>query len=122
MSSILDQIPSLVYQGFKGKLRKGTLIQKSRSSTLNGLGDPVSTSPTEYPCEGFVDNYSDLFAGLNNIPSTDSKVSIFAKSLPTGVAPTKDDKVIMMGRSWQIRRVVTDPAQALWECQSFEVA
>lgn len=121
MAGLLDQIAKEVYAGFKGKLLKGTLrrVAVASSGGLNGLGDPADTETTEWPCQGFVDSYSDRFRLEAGIPDTDSKVCIFARSLPAGVRPEKDDIVeIPAGTSYQLGSpIMTDPATALWECR-----
>jgi len=120
MAGLLDQIAKDVYAGFKGKLLKGTLRRVAADSAagLDKLGDPRDTLPTEWPCQGFVDSYSDRFRPKDGISSTDAKVCIFARSLPAGVRPLKDDIVEMpAGTAYQLGDdIKTDPATALWEC------
>lgn len=119
---LLDgQIADLVYAGFKGKLLSGTLSKDAPGGTLDSLGDPTTETTTGYACQGFVDGYSDMYRAQAGIPQEDSKVSIFAKSLPAGVRPGKDDRVTIGGDIWQIRNVKTDPATALWECQAYVI-
>lgn len=121
MAGLLDQLATELYAGFKNKLRKGTLrrVGLASSGGLDGLGDPADTETTEWPCQGFVDSYSDKFRPNDGVPSVDAKVSIFAKSLPAGVRPEKDDIVEMpTGIAYQLGDdIKTDPATALWECK-----
>ncbi|HEY5412056.1 MAG TPA: hypothetical protein VIJ94_15145 [Caulobacteraceae bacterium] len=116
------QLSKAIYAGFRGKLLKGQLWRSviSESGGLDARGDPLSTSPQTWNCQGFVENYDDAYRARAGIPETDSKVNIFAASLPNGVAPLKDDKVKMGIGWWQLRKVGTDPATALWTCQAFE--
>jgi len=122
MAGLLDQIAKDLYAGFKNKLLKGTLkrVAADDAAGLDTLGDPRDTATTEWPCQGFVDSYSDKFRPKDGVPSTDAKVCIFAKSLPAGVRPEKDDVVAMPtgGASYQLGDdIKTDPATALWECR-----
>mgnify|MGYP001562722116 CR=1 FL=1 len=124
---LLDgDLAEAIFQGFKGKLLTGVIRQKAvpESGGLDDLGDAIDATPTDTPLEGFVDEYDAAFKARAGIPQTDVKVCIFAQSIP-GVRPGRDDKarIDRSGSSqwYQIRRVMTDPALALWECQSFEI-
>jgi hypothetical protein len=122
------QIASAIYAGFKGKTLVCALrtTRVASSGGLDALGDPLALSPTTYPCEGFDDAYSDAYKLAAGIPLTDVKVNIFAKSLPDGVRPGKDDiaSVTRAGVvSWfQLRKADIDPAGALWVCQAYKIA
>lgn len=117
-------IAKAIFAGFKGKLLKGTLRRSgvAASGGLDARGDPIVGEPETWGCEGFVDNYSAFTRAQAGIPETDLKVCIFASSLPAGVQPRREDKVLMRAKWYQLRDVGADPAQALWECQAFEVA
>ena len=121
---LLDgQIASAIYAGFKNKLLKGTLRRRTAIVTmgLDELGDAVRTESTDYACQGFVDEYSEFFRATAGIPDTDLKVCVFAKSLPSGVRPLKDD-LVKFGSVWyQLKIVNTDPATALWECRASKI-
>lgn len=121
-----------IHDGFTGKLLTAQLRKRSipASGGLDRAGDPiVPPSPTDHPCEGFIDAYSAFTMAQAGIPDTDLKLCLFGKSLPNGVRPEKDDiaKItgpdgsIYAGRWFQVRKSAIDPAGALWECQSFEI-
>jgi hypothetical protein len=122
--SLLDQIPAQIYAGFRGKLRLATLWRSvpSISAGLDENGDPLAAMIETWACQGFTDKYSDYFRLKGDVPETDAKVCIFGASLPVGIRPQKDDKVLIAGQWWQIRNPQTDPADALWTCQSFVCA
>ena len=128
MAGLLEgQIAKAIYDGFKGKLLKGTLTRAApdRATGLDELGDPNSTVASSWPCQGFADNYSEFFRATAGIPDTDLSVSIFAASLPAGVKPQKDDRATLKDRgvstTYQLRSASTDPATALWVCRAFKV-
>lgn len=124
MAGLLSgQIADAIFKGFKGKLLKGTLRRRvvDQSVGLDDRGDPIAVEPTDYTCEGFVDEYSEFFRAQTGVPDTDSKVCIFAKSLPAGVRPIKDDLVQFNSQWWHLKTVGTDPATALWECRGSKV-
>lgn len=129
MPGPFDRLRTDLARGFNGKVWSA-VIYRPIAVVANGLdpwgdpepnpsGNPVSGTYSVWSGQGFVDQYSDFFRKTAGIPETDSKVCIFAGSLPNGVAPQKDDKVKIKGEWWQLRRVSTDPAQALWTCQAF---
>jgi hypothetical protein len=87
-----------VAAALSAELLTGTLMRTSpaTSAGLDEHGDPVDAV-------------------------TDVKVSLLAGTLPAGVRPTKDDLVHLADAWHQVRAVRTDPATAVFECQSFEV-
>lgn len=120
MPGLLDgQLAKQIYAGFKNRLQKGQLWRAgvAASGGLDAYGDPAATDPQTWNMQGFTDQYSDTFRATAGIPEGDVKVCIFAQSLP--VRPSKDDKAFINGQWWQLRKAVTDPATALWTCQSF---
>lgn len=125
---LLDgDLATAIFAGFKGKLLRGVIRQSPApiSGALDADGDPEpAPDPTDTPCEGFTEDYSDAFRERAGIPETDLMVNLFAASIP-GIRPTKDDKVRLdrqgVGQWYQLRKAATDPAEALWVCQSFEI-
>ncbi len=121
---ILDgPLAKSIYAGFKGKLQTGVIRQAAapESGGLDAYGDPLDMLPVETPIEGFVETYDAAYAARASIPETDSKVCFFAQSAPE-ITPTIEDQIKMGTRWFQIRKAGTDPATALWSCQSFEIA
>lgn len=124
MPSLLEgQLAQAIFQGFKGKLKTGTLrrVGSGGSGGKDELGDPLATSAQTWGFEGFTDNYTAYFKAQAGIPETDLKVCIFAKSLPAGVEPKRDDQAQIGGAWYQLRKADTDPATALWECQAYAI-
>lgn len=122
MPGILEgQLASAIYAGFRGKLKKATLwrLAAGSSTTLTPAGDVIDQAPEMWPCEGFTDGYSDYIRATAGIPTTDLKVCVFGASLPAGVRPLTDDKVLIGGEWHQLRKANVDPAGALWTCQAF---
>lgn len=111
-----------IYEGFKGKLLKGELRRYGGAVTLDSHGDPGPASYEAWTIEGYEDNYSAFFRSNAGIPDTDFKLCFFAASAdPAGLVPQEND-VANLGRGWaSVRKAATDPAQALWECQSFRI-
>jgi hypothetical protein len=123
MSLLASEIQKQIWDGFRGKLLKGFIRQKSIdvSAGLDELGDPIDTGHVDTKCEGFASNYSDRFKATG-ITELDMKVCIFGGSIP-GIQPGKDDIVMLKGITgdewYQLRGPVKkDPATALWTCQA----
>ena len=128
MGLLTGEIANAIYDGFKGLLLSGVIrkVTVGASAALDENNDPQDTAPTLIPLEGFADEFSAFTKANAGIPDTDLKVNIFASSMP-GTTPEKDDLVRLddednnTSQWYQIRKVGTDPATALWVCQSFEV-
>lgn len=119
--ALLDgDIAKAVFAAFKGKLLTGELRRETPNAVLDEYGDPTDPAISYFAIEGFTDEFSDFYRATVGIPDTDLKVAVFAQSSPT-LTPNKDDKVRFGTRWYQLRRVKTDPATALWECQAFEI-
>lgn len=126
MAGLLDgQIASAIYAGFKDKLLKGHLRRALTTGTPDDAGDPVPAGATLYPCQGFTEEYDDHNRPVG-VPETDLKVNIFAKSLPAGVRPLKDDLQSFTQAGvvtwYQLRNAMIDPAGALWICRGYVVS
>lgn len=125
---LLDgELATSIYDGFKGRLLTGTIRQRTvpDSGALDANGDPVDLASTDVSLEGFFDNYDLAYMKRASLPDDSVKVCIFAKSCPD-TTPTRDD-IVRMRRAgidywFQLRRVMIDPAGALWECpDAFEI-
>lgn len=116
---LLDgQIATAIAKGFNGKLLKGTL-RKLTTTGQDAYGDPIQIH-ADFPAQGFVDNYSDIYRAQAGIPNTDVRITLIAGL--TRSSPTKDDEILMQGSYYRIRAVTADPALAHYECQSFGVS
>ena len=127
---LLDgELRQAIWDGFRGRLLKGVLRRYDTpvSGGLDELGDPTDTpAPTDYPIEGFRDEYSRFTKLQSGIPETDYKICIFGGSQPD-LTPKAGDLVRFdpaTGSYWSRLRggpggVRIDPAGALWECQAF---
>lgn len=120
MALLTGDLAKSIFAGFKGLLLSGELRRETPSAAVDEYGDPLAPTISYFAIEGFVSQFSEFFKSQSGIPDTDLKVNIFAQSAPT-LAPNKDDKVIFEGQWYQIRKVATDPATALWTCQSFAI-
>lgn len=111
-----------IYAGFKGRLIAGALrrILIPESGALDRLGDAIDVAPEDLPIEGFTEHYSAAFRAKAGIPQTDLNVCFFAATI-SGIRPLPDWQARLGSKWYQLRAVDTDPATALWTCQSFEI-
>lgn len=128
MPSFLEnQLPNALFAGFKGKTLQGRLRRTTSgaSGDLDAEGDPTAVGADFHALEGFPDNFSAYFRATAGIPEADVKLCIFARSLPAGITPSKDDQIGLTRNGvetwYQLRKDATDPAEALWECQAFVI-
>lgn len=121
MPLLTGDLAQAVFDGFRGLLLTGELRREIKSGVLDDYGDPVGNTIEYFSIEGFSSRYSAFYRAQAQIPETDVKVSIFAKS-NDGLVPRKDDKVIMNGVWYQLREVSVDPAGALYVCQAFVIS
>jgi hypothetical protein len=118
------------YRSFRGKLLSGIIRQAvPAAGPLDAAGDPAAVAPKITKLEGFPEGYSVFTRTQAGIPGTDLQLNIFAASMP-GVKPEKDNQVRLdrkvagrvQSQWYQIRGpVAIDPANVLWNCQSFEI-
>jgi len=110
-----------IAQGFRGKLKIGTL-SRSTASVLDAYGDPLPSGEETYPFEGFVEGFSLYSRSQAGIPDADAKISIIGGSLPDGIVPQQDDRIEIGGQRFNtVRLISVDPAGALYETQATEL-
>lgn len=119
VSPLLSQIKNQVNAGLKDQLLDGTLRRASAPTAVDVNGDATGITYTEFSMKGMVDTYSAFYRQQAGIPETDVKILILAGSL--SVRPQKDDQVKFRSKWYQVRMVDTDPAEATWEIQAFEI-
>jgi hypothetical protein len=127
MALLEGDLAQAIYDGFKGRLLRGVIrqFQSSESGSLDEYGDPIDLAPVDTAIEGFVEDYDAMYLARAGLPENSIKVNIFAKSAPS-ITPTRDDLVRFdragVSTWYQLRRVQTDPALAMWTCpDAFEI-
>jgi hypothetical protein len=121
MSLLEGDLAQAIFNGFQGRLLRGVIRQfrSSESGSLDEYGDPIDIVSIDTPIEGFTEDYSVMYLARAGLPDNSIKVNIFAKSAP-GITPGTDDLVRFdragVSTWFQLRRVQTDPAVALWVC------
>lgn len=125
VSPLEGQIAKAIYNGFKGRLKTGTLRRFSGSG-VNALGDLVSSGSTDYTFTGIRETKESQFAGMQNqsegagIKTTRIEVLILLESI--SVLPQPDDYIYIESQWHQVRKVLErDPAGATTKLEVSEV-
>lgn len=89
--------------------------------TRNPLDLGAGTNPTtvNHPCEAMVDDAELLSQGQTEqgtLRTSRRTVTILGDSLPLGVIPADNDRVVVRGVTYRIVAVKVDPADAAYEC------
>lgn len=76
-------------------------------------------SPRRYPCRGFIDSYKTYQITGTSVQAGDKKILIIGDTLPTGVVPEMNDRIIAEGTEHVIASLPErDPAAATYVCQA----
>jgi hypothetical protein len=105
-----QEIPGDVFDAMGNVVLSAQLTQYSISYVAGG--DPGIT-PTIYPIRVIVDTISKEEIGNGIARSGDMIFLTPAIELP--VIPEEEDSVTLNGVVWNIYKIETDPAEALWE-------
>ena len=96
-------LAKVVGDAFSGQLPTITLVRIEEGGRLPGrLTSGNLEAKREYQCDGVV--------------SEDTAV-IIAASLPAGVEPREDDRIVFNDREQIVESIAYDPAKAAYECQ-----
>lgn len=125
------RIAKIVYNGIKsaGNVLPLTLV-KVTPGTRNPAALLSGTNPTSvnHKGRGFTDDPDLLRYGHGNTPAFDiinkreTKIYILGASLPEGVKPGPQDRVIFLGHTWSLTKVKADPAEAVFTCVALGAA
>lgn len=118
MALLTGDLAALVGTALDGIMLDGVL-QRPVASSVDDHGSPLATYAT-HVFRGFDDEYSATYRAQAGIPETDALIQILAASCAT--TPQRDDRLVVRGKTYRVRSVTTDPARAVWACQSFEVS
>jgi hypothetical protein len=84
--------------------------------TGNNLAGGTNATATKYPCKGFLDEERKFMDGTL-VAEGRSKMSVLGGTLPNGIKPLLGASVIRDGITYKIHRVVSDPVDAMHECE-----
>jgi len=101
-----------------GGVLDATLIQVTpgRRSATNPAGgtNPVVRSRR---AKGFIDDYAERQIAETIVQTGDRRIILLGASIQGGAVPTPGDRIMIEGDSYQVIRVMRDPAAATYTCQ-----
>jgi len=97
----------------KYKLQKRSVASRVSGSLTSGK----KVSFRSFTCRGMLDSYDESRIDETNIKTGDRRVLILGDSLPKGVAPQPDDRILAEGATFTIINVMRDPDAATYTCQ-----
>lgn len=83
--------------------------------------DGTNPTTTSYACRGFSESPNVMRGGHGNLAddileTREEEISILGASLPEGVRPGPSDRIVIVGRTWNVKKVEDDPAEAVFIC------
>lgn len=122
MGDIFTKIAKEVWKGAKkAKLYQAATLTKLAPGTRTPGNITGGTNPTpaSYKAAGFVGDYNAFeMSNATLVAVGDRKISLYGASIKGGVAPAVNDEVTIGGATYRIRRVTSDPANAVYICQT----
>lgn len=113
--SILEGLPAEIADGIDDLFFDATITRAP--ATGNPFASPTPDVVTTVDARALADTYSDQLRATGGIPDTHIKILILAEPLG-GFTPQNADEIQYRGRAYQIVRVDTDPAQAVWTAEA----
>lgn len=98
------------------QLIKRTPGERTSTALASGTNPQEST----FSCRGFIEEYKNSQIDGTQVRKGDRKVLILGGTLPTGIVPESNDRIVIEGETLVIVRdgVTRDPAEATYVCQS----
>lgn len=122
MASPLDgPIAKAIANGFRGKLKKGTIRREVPGVGVDDFGDPNPGTTQTFPFQGIRSDYDASFRATAGIPQTDCEILVIAGL--TAAVPKQGDQLNISSAWYQCRKVSDiDPATATYRLQCFDIA
>jgi len=112
-------ISGIIKQSMAAGLLPLTLIKEIPGARGAALTDGQAISEKKYPCRGFIDEYKLSQIDGTTVQRGDKKILIIGDTLPAGVVPQANDRIIAEGATYVIPGVPErDPAIATYVCQA----
>ena len=108
-----------IARGLGNKLLPAILTKMTETTRTTGsLTAGTNPLTTDYPCRGFIEDYSDYDLANTIIQTSDRKITILGGTLPVNIVPMNGDKITIENTLYTIIRVKRDPAGATYTLQS----
>ena len=121
MSSVLSQLARQVQRAMvkAGVAQVATLIKVTTGTRTPG-SLTAGTNPTtaSYAAKGWLDDFDNREIDGTIIIQGDRKIMLLGASIAGGQTPAPDDEVVIGGAKYRLRHVTSDPANAVYICQT----
>lgn len=120
MSSYLGiNLPGLMQAAVGSKTEDFTLRVVTQGSRTSGqLTGGLNSTSVDYPCKGFLSDYSVRLVFEEVVRAEDREATLFAGSLPSGIRPKPSDLIVdSSGVVYTVVRVQSDAATSTFRCQ-----
>jgi len=94
-------------------LTKVTYGTPTTGSLTSGSNPKTAT----YSCRGVIEDYANREMDGTLVLMGDRRVLLLGASLPTAIVPKPGDRITIEGSTFDVNRVVRDPAAASYTCQ-----
>jgi hypothetical protein len=91
-------------------------LHTAGTRTVGSLTSGTQPTSVSYDCKAFVDTTGRFMDGTL-VKEGRSKLSILGGTLPDGVRPSPGSTVVRAGVTYKVHRVVSDPVDAVHECE-----
>ena len=108
-------ISGLIHKNISPGVNDATLIQVASGSRTGGqLTGGTNPTTTSYACKGFIDMLDKNSIEATLVDVADALVQLIGDSI--AVVPAQGDRITILGTTFNILDVKTDPAQAVYAC------
>lgn len=122
MASPLDGLKKAIANGFRGKLKFGTIRRNVPGTGVDEYGDPNPGLVDIFAFQGIREDFEAAWRVRAGIPETDCKFLLIAGL--TGTVPLQGDQINITGEAgwYQVRKILDiDPADASYQLQCYDI-
>lgn len=121
MSSALTRLPRQIQRAMTraGIAQVASLVKVTPGTRTPGaLTAGTNPTTTSYAAKGWIDDFDNHEIDGTIVIVGDRKIMLLGASIAGGKTPSPDDQVIIAGSKYRVRRVMSDPANAVYVCQT----
>jgi hypothetical protein len=121
MSNVLSRLARQVQRAMvkSGVAQVATLIKVTPGTRTPGsLSAGTNPGTANYAAKGWLDDFDNREIDGTIVVQGDRKIMLLGTSIASSKIPAPDDEVSIGGSKYRIRRVESDPANAVFICQT----
>lgn len=112
-------ISGLVAKHIGSGVNDATLIKVTAGTRTPGnLSAGLQPTTANFTCKGFLDIVDQNRVGATLTEEGDVLIALIGDTISGGQVPAPGDRVTLLGTTYNIVNVLTDPAQAVYTCIS----